>query len=67
VKDIIDKGDIRVMGIGDLEMEKKVSNGKTIYKFDFALEVILGHERGTIAFRIRAYGKEVGRASLALE
>jgi len=58
-----------VTSLGDLDMsrfEKMTVGGKTQYKFDFALEVILGHKQGTIAFRIRADNKIVGQTSLDL-
>lgn len=58
-----------VTSLGDLDMsrfEKMTVGGKTQYKFDFALEVILGHKQGTIAFRIRADNKVVGQTSLDL-
>ena len=56
-----------VTDLTDVDMSKfdsKYDNGEKIYKFDFKLEVVLGHKQGTLSFRIRAGGEVVGQTSV---
>jgi hypothetical protein len=61
-----------VTKLAELDMSqldsKRTTDGKCMYKFDFSLDVILGHKQGTIAFRVRnmADNMVVGQTSVDL-
>ncbi|KAI9777867.1 MAG: hypothetical protein M1839_008544 [Geoglossum umbratile] len=61
-----DMGEIvtNLTGVDFSRFECKTEDGKKIYKFDYQLEVVLGHKQGTIYFRVRALDEIIGQTSV---
>lgn len=51
-------------GVDMTRFNSKYVDGRKIYKFDFKLEVVLGHKQGTISFRVKALNEIMGQTSV---